>query len=173
MQWQFLKLIQVTFVNSLWLNSQVQTKVGSLFIATNFCHFYCFAIWVSSFQLFAVPNWKAQPKFQSQRICSYFLGTFVPPNGTCSPGLKYSDHRKKCYWGKMLSNLVAKNVFKDTPNMVAFYFNNIIFLRSEVFNLENICQYAEQIDGLVQERCNSIALAVEYCLSCTKPSKCF
>ena len=26
------------------------------------------------------------------------------------------------------------------------------------------------IDGLVQERCNSIALALEVCASCTKPS---
>ena len=30
-----------------------------------------------------------------------------------------------------------------------------------------------EIDGLVQERCNSIANALELCLSCTNPSKWF
>ena len=33
-----------------------------------------------------------------------------------------------------------------------------------------ITPYILPIDGLVQERCNSIALAVELRLSCTKPS---
>ena len=31
-------------------------------------------------------------------------------------------------------------------------------------------QYMHYIDGLVQKRCNSSALAMELCLSCTNPS---
>ena len=38
-------------------------------------------------------------------------------------------------------------------------------------NNDGVTMTQLQIDGLVQERCNSIANALELCLSCTNPSK--
>ena len=37
---------------------------------------------------------------------------------------------------------------------------------------KNIVAYAKQVDGSVQERCNSSALTMGLRLSCTNPSKC-
>ena len=64
---------------------------------------------------------------------------------------KFPDERMPYYARKRFKNLVGlDSVEKVSPH-------------PEVY-------YQEHFDGLVQERCNSTALAVELRLSCTNPS---
>ena len=55
---------------------------------------------------------------------------------------------------------------------MGFSWSTIIFLSNVASMQELTGAYTIYIDGLVQERCNSIANALEFCLSCTNPSTC-
>ena len=67
-------------------------------------------------------------------------------------------------------NLWLQNHMKHSKAQTLYIFLEIYCLVCLCFVVCFII-WDQQIDGLVQERCNSIANALEFCLSCTNPSK--
>ena len=91
------------------------------------------------------------------------------------------------WWIIILETGILKSMFLKDVLVFWFKFHWILILRVLLIISQHwFCQWLdthkvashylnqysnEQIDGLIQERCNSIAYVLELCVSCTNPSK--